>query len=55
MHDHADKQHHGKLGFALVATHSPARFEDLGEDEGVHGQLNTGLKKDQARPMAEPL
>lgn len=32
---HADKQHDGKLGFALFASNAPAGLEDHGEDEGV--------------------
>ena len=38
MHDHADKQHNGKLGFAHFASNAPAGLEDHGEDEGVYGQ-----------------
>ena len=55
VHDHADKQHHGELGFAFVAAHTPAGFEHHGEDEGVHHQHEHGVKNDQASPMTEPL
>lgn len=36
MDDHADKQHHGKLGFGFFSTDTPPGFEYHGEDEGVH-------------------
>ncbi len=38
MHNHANKQHHSKLCFALFAPNSPAGFEDHGENEGIHSQ-----------------
>jgi hypothetical protein len=45
VHDHADKQHHGELGFAFLAAYSPAGLEHHGKNEGVHRQHEHGVEK----------
>lgn len=46
QYDQADKEQHGKLGLAVIAAHStPASFENLGEDKGIHNQHEHRIEK----------
>jgi hypothetical protein len=45
VHDHADKQHHGELGFALFAPNAPAGLKDYGENDGVNDEHEYRVKK----------
>ena len=50
LHDHADKQHHGELGFALFAP-TPQRALNTTEKTKVYvASMNTGFKNDQTTP-----
>ena len=50
MHNHADKQHHRKLGFALFAPNAPAGLEDHGEDEGVDNEHEDRVEEGPGQP-----
>lgn len=50
MHNHADKQHHGELGFALFTPNAPTGLEDHGEDEGVHSQHKHRVEEGPGQP-----
>ena len=45
VHDHANKQHHGELGFAFFAPYTPAGLEHHGKNKSVHGQHEHGVEE----------